>query len=47
VTTVINVKTVKPCSKVAKISAYKRFLAVFDIKRVFEIYDSYFDNCHV
>jgi len=47
VTTVTNVKTVKLCSKVAKIRIYKRFFVVFDINRVFEIYDRYFDNCHV
>jgi len=46
VTTVTNVKTVKLCSKVAKNRVKKRFLAVFDIKRVSEIYDSYIDNCH-
>jgi len=47
VTTVTNVKTVKPCSKVENIRVWKRFHAVFDIKRVSENYDSYFANFHV
>jgi len=47
VTTVTNVKTVKLCSQIAKISVYNSFLAVFDMIRVSENYDSYFGNCHV
>jgi len=47
VTTVTNFKTVKPCAKVAKIRIWKRFLEVFDIKRVSENYDSYFDIYYV
>jgi len=47
VTTVTNAKTVKSCSKVAKIRVWKRFHAVFDIKRVSENYDSYFDNYYM
>jgi len=47
VTTVTDVKTVKLCFKVAKIRVYKRFLPVFGIKRVSEIYGSYFNHCHV
>jgi len=39
--------TVKLCSKVAKIRVPKSFLPVFDTKRVFKIYDSYFDSGHV
>jgi len=40
-------QTVKLCSKVAKIRVWKSFLAVIDTKRVSEIYESYFANCHV
>jgi len=47
VTIVTNVKTVRMCSKVAKIRFLKSFLALFDIKRDSEVYDSYFDNCPV
>jgi len=44
VTTVTNVKAVKLYSKVTKIRVRKRFLAVFDMKLVSDIYNSYFDS---
>jgi len=47
VTIITIIKTVKLYSKVVKIRVKKSFLAVIDIKRVFEIYNRYFDSGHV
>jgi len=47
VTIVTNIKTVKLYSIVVKIRVKKSFIAVCDIKRVFEIYNSYFDSGRV
>jgi len=45
--TVINVKPVKICSETIRIAVLHNFLVVLEIKQVFDLYDDFFDICHV